>query len=336
MTRKMSFHAARSAPLPPVAVTVGLWAVLAAVASVPLDAPAAAAVLALAVWRLLQRLRAPQPKRGAALVLLLPGIGFGAGGDGLWLAVAILALSAALDRRPGAMLGWYGLALGLSPHGLLLAPLMLALGINRRLAAPSWLVALMVALIVGLISGSPEWQMPTGYADGANLWGVAARLPWIGPLPLGGLALATLTGASAAFAAWFASQPLSGSPLVAAAAACTLAAAALAPGLGVDGWLPGGLLAFVLALTRRQASQWRIAASSQIGIAVALLGSPVLGAIALLVAVALLARAVLARAANDNALIPGTLRRTTAHRVARSVIDCAAIRGSSGEIGHVQ
>lgn len=325
-------------PLPPIALTLGLWMAVALLrapdASSAAAAVAAMAVLVLAARRLLARLGAAQPARGAASILLLPGVGFGATGDALWLAAVVLALVAALARRPRAMFGWYGLALGLSPCALLIAPLMLALALQRRAPAHLWPIVPMMALGIGSAAGTP-WTMPGAYAGGANLWGIAAQVPWIGAWPLGGLALATSIGTAAAFAAWFARRGLSGTALLAAAALCTLANAALVPGMTAESWRLGALLAVLLALARQRRLAWSIAALAQGGIAVTLIGAPVSGALPLLVAALLLARAVFASAANDNAPIAATSRRTPARAAPPSMIGFRPIRPASGDIGHV-
>ena len=67
-------------------------------------------------------------------------------------------------------------------------------------------------------------------SDGApNLWAIVQALPWIGDLPLAGLAMAMAIGAAAWLAAHFSAKPPRGEALLPAALLIALALPGLLP-----------------------------------------------------------------------------------------------------------
>ena len=210
-------------PLPPIAATLALACVLWWFA-LPMVWLAGTAALALAVRHLLIRLDAPQPSRAAALVFILPSAVINAGlmgqCDALWAAPCTMALAAAIDRKHLAMLVWCGLALGINVQALLIAPFFLALLINRRVPLHLWLVAPLVAAATMLPAWAAGWSArdlaaiyvrqaatyPALSMNAPNLWQIVEALPFIGRLPLSGLALAAALGATAAYVALFSTR----------------------------------------------------------------------------------------------------------------------------------
>jgi hypothetical protein len=313
--------------LPPVAATLAfaalLWCAMLGVGNI---GPAllglfGAALLSGAAWHLLSRLDAVQPARAAALIFLtlVPGE---AGMIGL--AACVMALAAATDRRHGAMLACYGVAVGLDARALLLAPFVVALAINRRLPARHWPIAPLLAaatmLATGVVQGAspiPDgWNSVPALSLGApNIWVIVQALP-LG-VPLLGLALAATIGAGAAYVARFSVAPLHGRALVPAALLVSLVAAGVVPGLQADAFVPSGALALVLAFVRHDRAAWTVAILVQAGSMLALFGQArgidtpaAIGAVATILATISVARAVLKPAANDNPLMIRTLRRS--------------------------
>jgi Gpi18-like mannosyltransferase len=328
--------------LPPAAVILAaaaaplLYGLFSAVTPIGLVSLAGIIALACAVRHLLIRLGVPRPNRAAALVFLLPSVALDAAlpgpCDAIWAAAAIMALAAAVDRRPLAMLGWFGLGLGLDAQALLVAPFFLALLINRRVPLKLWPLAPLVAvttLAAARAAGWPVLDLATGLFhqadthevlsfDAPNLWAIAQALPWIGTLPLPGLAFATAIGATAAYIARFSTQALTPRTLLSAALLCALVTAGLLPWMDQHGFFLANVLAPVLALTLGDKASWRIAILVQAGAILALLGHFVgipelamLGGAAMIVASVRLAGPLLNPAANDNPLIASTLYRST-------------------------
>jgi hypothetical protein len=280
--------------------------------------------LAMAVHHLLTRLDAPQPDRAAALLLLLPSVLLGAGlpgpSDALWAVPCLIALAALVERRHAAMLGWFGLALGLSAQALLIAPFFLALLINRRVPFRLWPIAPSVAVATMLTLwtvGRPGFDLPmSGYpalsSDAPNVWAILQALP-LG-LPLIGLALAAAIGATAAYTARFSAQILDKRALLSAALLAPLVVAGLLPGMSGRCFLLADILALTLALTYRDNTSWTVTILVQAGSILALLGSlsgiaglAMLGGAVMIVATLRVARSLLNRAANDNPLMVRTI-----------------------------
>lgn len=308
------------------------YGLLSAVTPIGLISLAGVSALACAVRHLLLRLDVPRPDRAAVLVLLLPSVALDAAlpgpCDAIWAAASIMAFAAAVDRQPLAMLGWFGLALGLDTRALLVAPFFLALLINRRVPLKLWPIAPLVAMTtmaatraagwpVSALAAGPFHHVDTGELlsfDAPNLWAIAESLPWICTLPLLGLAFAAAIGATAAYIARFSAQALNPRTLLSAALLCSLVTAGLSPWMDERCFFLAGILALVAALTFRDRASWRIAILVQSGSTLGLLGHligiaelAVLGGVAMVVASIRLAGPLLIPAANDNPLIAGTV-----------------------------
>lgn len=240
-------------------------------------------------------------------------------GTGAWL----LALSAAVNRRHGLMLAWHGLALATNPLALLWTPLIIALLIGRRIRARFWPIAPLSFLVVTIILRLAAWPMPdftaiyVGQGDWSpvlaanapNVWAIVQALPWLGKLPLAGLALTATVGASAWFIARFAWRPPSGSDVIAAGVLLALLAAGLMPGMNEGSFLEADILALMLAVMRGERRSWTILALIATGSMLGLAGDltdiracAILGALPMIAATALIAKQFLISPANDNGL----------------------------------
>ena len=298
------FTAARSpVPLPPVAATLIVALVLRWWMPMSLAALGGQVALVLAAWHLLVRARAPQPERAAAVLLLLPGVALAP--SGFWAAAATMAFAAALDRKQREMLLWCGVAIGLDALGAMIVPFVLALAIQRRVPLKVWPIAPLAAgtaLLLLPATTLPASDLALSYGA-PNLWSIAQSTPGLGTVPLIGLAFCAVTGASAAYAAWFSARPLHPRTILDAALLCLLAVTGLLPHADPHAFLLAGVLAVTLALTTASSRHLHVAFLVQAGSLLALGGFGVAGAIAMLAATFVHARAVLAPAANDNPLM---------------------------------
>lgn len=241
--------------------------------------------LAWAAYRLLRAAGAVGADRAAALTILLPTALLNAAllgqCDALWAAPCLLAVGAAIERRPGRMLLWCGIAFAFKLQAIFLAPFALAVLLAERAPWRLWLIPPAVyaaAMLPAWLAGWPAADLATiylrqaGYYDALamnapNLWQIVTTLA--GPLPLEPVAFAFAALASLAFLFRFARDGAMPDPIAAA-----LLSALLLPGL-----LPrmhdryfflADLLAFVLAVSWRRRDGWLIFAAVQIGSLLAL------------------------------------------------------------------
>ncbi|MEG3174673.1 hypothetical protein U1872_00410 [Sphingomonas sp. RB3P16] len=244
--------------------------------------------------------------RSAALLLPLCVIG-----DGMLFAPAacLVAILAARDRQPVAMLVWYGLAVGFDAQALLLAPFIGAILIGGRAPWRLLPIAPVLALAMLLARGpdsTPALPLPQDIAvsHGApNLWAILGAMPWIGDLPLTGLALTLTLGAGACYLASFSARPLARGAVLDAALLCALILPGVAPARDGHAFLLAAGIATVRALDEPGVARWWRAALIGAGTAIASIGgatAAALGGVMLLVATILQARAMLCPAANDN------------------------------------
>ncbi|MEO5492948.1 MAG: hypothetical protein ABIR08_02855 [Sphingomonas sp.] len=141
---------------------------------------------------------------------------------------------------------------------------------------------------------------PTPVSNGApNLWAIVQALPWIGGLPLNGLAMATTMGATAWLAAYFSTRPPRGEALLSAALLIALVLPGLLPQMQPHDFLLAVALSVALAIRQREAA---IAALIMGGWLSAIFLSAALGTVPIMVATLLIARPFLASPANDNGL----------------------------------
>ena len=245
--------------------------------------------------------------------LLLP-LAVMLGGVWFWPAACLLAIIAALERDHPAMLGWYALALGFDPQALVAAPFFVALSIQRRVPVSEGGIAILLALATLLTRGAtlgfgvPTFPLDIVPSAGApNLWLLAGAMPWIGELPMIGLAFTCTIGAAAAYVAWFSARPVADRALLDAALLCALVMAALMPGLDARAFTLATILALTLAFRERNAARWSIAGLAVAGSMLALFGLSPIGSLLTVLATILQARAELKPAANDNPLMARTI-----------------------------
>lgn len=288
---------------------------------------AGTAMLAAALWRLLVALGTPQAGRKALLVVALPSVVLNAGlfaqCDAMWAAACLMALAAAVSRRHAAMLAWCGLAVAIKLQPAFSAPLILALLIGRRVPLKYWPIAPLAfaaPMLPAILLGWPVGDIATIYLRQAdwspalsmnapNIWSIVQAIPFVGALPLTGLAIAAAVGAAAWLIARFAHRPPSGDALIAAALLVTLVSVGLLPRMHERYFFLADILALALALARGDRQSWIVAALVQAGSMLALTGYlagisllPMLGADAMIVATWLVARPFLVSPANDNGL----------------------------------
>jgi Gpi18-like mannosyltransferase len=281
--------------------------------------------LALSVRRLLVRLGAPQPNRGAALMLITPTIAINAGllgqCDAMWTAPLVMALVAMLNRRHVAMLVWCGLALGFKVQALLVAPFFVGLLINRKIPLRLWPIAPLVAaatMVPAWALGWPAGDLATIYLRQAdtysalslnapNVWTIVQGLP-VGGAFLPGLALVAAAALTAAYVMWLSVTRLAERALIWAALLAPLITAGLLPRMHERYFFMADILAIVIALTVRDRRSWRIAALIQGGSLLSLFafisgiaGFAALGAVLMILATMMVARPLLKRAANNTA-----------------------------------
>ena len=257
----------------------------------------------------------PLPVRDLAGSLLLP-LAMVPGGAWFWPAACMLAIMATVEQDHRAMLIWYGLAVGSGAEALVLAPFVLVISIQRRV--PPVQLGAAAALAAGTLSGRwiagaavlPSFPLDTTLFNGApNVWMLARVMPWFADVPLIGLAYTAAIGCAAAYVAWFSARPVSERALLDAALLCMLVMTNVMPGLDISTLAPVVILAVLLAIVRREAIRWRIAALVVGGVLIGCSGVPELcpsGALAMLFACFFHAQLVLKPAANDNPLMART------------------------------
>lgn len=290
---------------------------------IALDTLIGAVALAAALWQLGGQIRLNDRDRIAMLILLLPALllhGLVSPGALLTTVPAIVALGAALERRHQAMMLWTGIAIGLGMQAALLAPMILALMINRHVPHRLWLivpVAAAVTWLAGAPAASPGvlQQAVTGNVLAINAPNIWIVLQEFAPaLPLLGLSLAATIGAAATFTAHFSARPLGDRTLFSAALLCCLIGAGLLPLMQADAFLLADILAVVAALQFRDTAGWRtcllIQTASALALASQASGAPVLaiiGAGAMICATAAAACRLFRPAANDNRPVAWTI-----------------------------
>lgn len=234
-----------------------------------------------------------------------------------------MSLAAAIDHRHRSMLGWSGLALATSLQPATCAPLIIALLIGRRVSPRLWLAAPLTFFpaiaairfagwplpdLSGVYVGQADWS-PMLANNAPNAWSIVQALPWIGDLPLTGLALASAVGATVWLTARFAWRSPEGSDVIPAALLFALVLPGLLPGSDARSFVMADVLALGLAAMRGDRRSWTICALVESGSMLALVGDlsgiragAIAGAVPMIVATVLIARRFLVSPANDNGL----------------------------------
>ena len=282
----------------------------------------AAAVLTLALRALRVRMTTTKSDRAAAMIFAVLVVASGAGlvdhRDMTCAAALVIAIIAALDRRHAVMLGWFGLAVGVAPQTIFVAPFFLAMLINRGVPLRLWPIAPLVALATTLVAWVAGSAIPLSVeldpslvgelSFGApNIWAMVPAMPY--GLPLIGLAVAAAIGATVAYIAYFSAIRLNDRQLLNAALLAPLVLVGLLPWMRADDFF----IAAVLALTLYDRANWRVAVLIQGSFALAMFGHfGGLPALAMIIATLHLARPLLKPAANDNPMLARTIERSTA------------------------
>lgn len=161
-------------------------------------------------------------------------------------------------------------------------------------AAPSVLAA------ARILPGFLTIDTPPSLSDGApNLWAIARMLPWLGDLPLAGLAMATALGAAAWLVAHLSAHPPRGDRLLPAALLVTLALPGLLPAMQPSDFVLAVWLSVMLGIRERTIAPAALVIG---GWLLAIFMSAPLGAAPIMVATLLTARPFFASPANDNGL----------------------------------
>ncbi|MDB5678723.1 hypothetical protein [Sphingomonas bacterium] len=169
----------------------------------------------------------------------------------------------------------------------------------------TWLTLAIVALVPASAAARivPNFltigPTPSLSDNAPNLWSIVQALPWLGSLPLAGLAMAMAIGAAAWLAAYFSACPPRNDAQLPAALLIALALPGLLPYMQTHDFLLAVALSCALAIRRRSAV---IAALVSIGYLLAVVGAAPFGAMAIIAATVLVARAFLTSPANDNGL----------------------------------
>jgi hypothetical protein len=175
----------------------------------------------------------------------------------------------------------------------------------RDAARRAWLTLAVVALVPGwsvarVIPGFLAVGDTAPLSHGApNIWSIVQMLPWIGNLPLAGLAMAIAVGAAAWLAAHFSAKPPRGEASLRAALLIALTLPGLLPFMQPRDFLLAVALSGSLAIRQRSLA---IVAPVVISYLLAITGHAWLGALPMIAATALLTRPFLASPANDNGL----------------------------------
>lgn len=246
--------------------------------------------LACSAWRLLRAAGATDSLRAAALVVILPTTVANAAlfsqCDALWAAPCLLAVAAAIERRPAAMLVWCGIAFAFKLQAMFLAPFAVAVLISQRAPWRLWLIPpaiYIVAMLPAWIIGWPAMDLATIYLRQAehfdalsmaapNIWQFIQGVTRTRMLGLQPLALALAALASLAYLLRFARSGAM-PDMVAAALLSALLLPGLLPRMHERYFFLADLLAFVLALLWRNRQGWLIFAAVQAGSVLAIWGA---------------------------------------------------------------
>ena len=174
---------------------------------------------------------------------------------------------------------------------------------SRRAAWSAWLSLAIVALVPGwaiirTMIGFTTVGDRALTAGAPNIWSVVAELPWIGDMPLAGLAAASAIGAAAWTAALFAVRPPR--DVTAAALLLALIVPALLPGMAPQDFTLAGCLSLVLVIGERSRDNLSIAGLVFLAFVLTLVDLASAGAVPMIAATVAIMRRFLVSPANDN------------------------------------
>lgn len=273
---------------------------------------AATVVLALAARHLLGVVGSNRRLEAMLWLVLLPSIAMNAAGfgqcDALWSAACVMAVASAVQKRPVAMLVWFGIGIAFKAQAVFLAPFIL----QRLLATrtPVWLwvlpglvywAAMLPAILVGwpaldiatIYLRQTEWN-PAFISNAANPWSLVQLVaPTAGRdwLWLGHVAAA---GAAIAYVVVFGRRDFGAKGLIALALLSALIVPFLLPKMHERFFFLADVLAFLLAWVARDRRSSLIFLLVQGSSVLALAGllfawplAPVLGAVMVVAAMVL-------------------------------------------------
>lgn len=269
-----AFAAPFSNYTPPYLYLLSLFSLLAGLLSkmsvVKALAVAGALLLGAAALRLARTAGAPSATLTVPLwTMLLPSVVINAAGmgqcDAFWAAASLMAVVGAVERRPTAMLVWFGVAIAFKAQAIFLAPFILQRLLSDR--TPIWLWPLpglvyWAAMLPALVAGWPAGDLATVYlrqaewnpefiSNAANPWSLVqlvAPVEGVGSLWLGHVAAAL---AVVAYLAAYGRRDFDAPWLIALALLAAIIVPFLLPKMHERFFFLADILAFVLALVGR-------------------------------------------------------------------------------------
>jgi Gpi18-like mannosyltransferase len=244
--------------------------------------------LSLSVWRLLAACGAGPTLRLVALLPLHPTVMTNAAMlaqcDAMWSACCLTALTAAIRRKPAAMLVWAGIAFAFKAQAMFFAPFALAWLIAEKVPLRLWLLPLVsyaAMLLPALLAGWPPADLATIYLRQAdhpsplswnapNLWALVQELPGTGDPAFVRLAFAAALLAGLVYVLAVARRRLDAPTLVLAALVSALIMPGLLPRMHERFFFLADALAFAFAACRPGWRSRLILVAVQAGSAMAL------------------------------------------------------------------
>lgn len=274
-----------------------------------------AALLAGACHNLLRAAGARDAARGAALIAATPtvllNVGLLAQCDSLYVAALVMAAAAAIKGRPATLLAWFGLAISIKAQAAFLGPFVLGWLLSNRVSPYLWLIgpaATLATLLPAALAGWPWSDLLTIYLrqageypalalDAPNLWQIAQALPGFPASAAKGPTLLLAAAAGTMLAAAMSRSRLSPNATLPLALLSALLIPGLLPMMHERYFFAADIFALLLAIIRRDADSWKLAALVQFGsfaavgaYVVGVPGFAALGAVAMIVATVRLAR----------------------------------------------
>lgn len=278
-------------------------------------------LLAVAMRRLFAAAGHERPARAAALVALAPTLfvspAIMSQCDAFWASALVMAVTAAIQRRHGAMFAWCGVAVAFKLQAAFAGPFILALALSRYVPLRLWLLtplAYGAMMLPAWLAGWPAGDLATIYLRQAawedalalsapNIWMIVQSSPVPSPAALGQAATAAALLAVASYVLFFARRLGGDDPIISlrAACLCALVVPGLLPRMHERYFFLSDVLALAIVLLRP--AEWRIGLLTQLGSALAILAYlsgaselAVIGAAAMIMATWMLARPLFASA----------------------------------------
>src|SRR6218665_1810361 len=244
--------------------------------------------LCVSVYRLLAACEARPSLRLIALLPLLPTVmanaAFLAQCDAMWTACCVAALTAAVRRKPAAMLIWSGIAFAFKAQAMFFAPFVLAWLIAEKVPFRLWLLPVAAyagMMLPALLAGWPPGDLATIYLRQAdhpsplswnapNIWALVQELPGTGGKGFVWLAFGAAGLACLIYVAAVARRRRDAQPLVLAALVAALVMPGLMPRMHERFFFLADTLAFAYAACRPGWASMFVLIAVQSGSAMAL------------------------------------------------------------------